>query len=141
MSDLVTKLRKAFRTFPIIEDSPVDLFNDAAKRIEALETDKESAVKLVLAAGLSTGHADSCAELVEEVLGQAEEFRATIKRIEALPDKIIEVERVEHFHATPRSVAKGAANMIREALKQHTEPPAQKATLILGHPDGGPRDG
>jgi len=49
MSDLVTKLRKAFRTFPIIEDSPVDLFNDAAKRIEAL--------------------------------------KATIKRIEPLPDK------------------------------------------------------
>jgi len=34
MNDLIKRLRKAFNTFPIIEDSPVDLFQEAADRLE-----------------------------------------------------------------------------------------------------------
>jgi hypothetical protein len=37
MSDLVKRLEKAHKTFPVIEDSPADLFKDAADHIEALE--------------------------------------------------------------------------------------------------------
>ena len=37
MSDLIKRLRKAFSTFPIIEDSPVDLFQEAADRLDAAE--------------------------------------------------------------------------------------------------------
>ena len=39
MSDLIKRLRKAFNTFPIIEDSPVDLFQEAADKLEAAEHD------------------------------------------------------------------------------------------------------
>ena len=37
MSDLIKRLRKALNTFPIIEDSPVDLFQEAADRLDAAE--------------------------------------------------------------------------------------------------------
>lgn len=34
---LVKRLRKAFKLYPIIDDSPVELFNNAADRIDNLE--------------------------------------------------------------------------------------------------------
>ena len=41
MNDLIKRLRKAFNTFPIIEDSPVDLFQEAADRLEAAEQERD----------------------------------------------------------------------------------------------------
>lgn len=45
MNDIVERLRKAFRTFPVIEDSPVDLFKDAADRIEQLQAANKLLIK------------------------------------------------------------------------------------------------
>lgn len=38
MGDLVERLREAFRTFPVIEESPVDLFEEAADKLESAES-------------------------------------------------------------------------------------------------------
>ena len=53
-----------------MSDRPI---GQATPTVAELEADLEAAVKLVLAAGLSTGHADTCADLMEEVLSQFKE--------------------------------------------------------------------
>ena len=64
------------------------------QRIRELEADREAAVQLVLAAGLSTGHADNFSELMKEVLVQYTEIRA---RAEAAEIKVAELMRGEYI--------------------------------------------
>ena len=76
MSDLVKRLRGHTE----IRKSTASLMLDAADRIESLENAHEKVVKLVLAAGLSTGHADTAHDLMVEVLDQVEEIRKELKQ-------------------------------------------------------------
>ena len=91
LSDRIYKLRAILR-------ENADLVQEAENEIgrlvmleaelKSLRADKEAAVKLVLDAGLSTGHADTVVQLIGEVLEQYESLRAEIaakdKQIEAL---------------------------------------------------------
>ena len=49
---------------------------EAKLRIESLEADREKAVALVIEAGIATGHADTSADLMAEVLHKVGELRA-----------------------------------------------------------------
>ncbi|RKZ87847.1 MAG: hypothetical protein DRQ39_03545 [Gammaproteobacteria bacterium] len=71
MTDLIKRLRKAFNTFPIIEDSPVDLFQEAADRLEAAE-----------ARDVVTH------EYLQSWIDRANEAEQTIKEISELPRHI-----------------------------------------------------
>jgi len=78
----------------------------------------------------------------EYFLGLLKTSKRRRKRIEALEANIKGVKTfVESMDGMPGSQMWRIKKTILEALKQHPEPSAQKATLILGHPDGGPRDG
>ena len=48
------------------------------QEIETLKAGREEAVKLVLDAGLSTGHADTCGDLMLEVMGEIESLRGQL---------------------------------------------------------------
>ena len=48
------------------------------EEIETLKAGREEAVKLVLDAGLSTGHADTCGDLMLEVMGEIESLRGQL---------------------------------------------------------------
>jgi len=56
------------------------LENEAANLsdIESLRKGREEAVKLVLDAGLSTGHADTCGDLMKEVIAVIETLRQQV---------------------------------------------------------------
>lgn len=58
----------------------------ALDRIKELEGEREEAVKRVLAAGMSTGHANTLQELFDEVLDQAIDYRGRVAFLEAFAD-------------------------------------------------------
>jgi hypothetical protein len=59
----------------------MQVMNEDTKRIEELEAECEAAVKMVLDAGLATGHADTFTDLMGEVLGQYAELKAEVKQV------------------------------------------------------------
>ena len=62
------------------------------EEIETLKAGREEAVKLVLDAGLSTGHADTCGDLMLEVMGEIESLRSMVaKDSESLRNRAIEI--------------------------------------------------
>ena len=101
MNDLIKRLRKAFNTFPIIEDIPVDLFQEAADRLEAAEQERDELderrdeLLVRLAYMDSFGYADapcpkhSKPSLLKESCAKckSEKAEATIKKISELPEK------------------------------------------------------
>ena len=63
----------------------------AQQEIESLKAGREEAVKLVLDAGLlSTGHADTCGDLMLEVLGEIESLSERVKTAEARSDEAVQ---------------------------------------------------
>ena len=76
--------------------------SEQAKCIAELESDKEAAVSLVLAAGLSTGHAETFAGLMEEVLWQYTETetkqRQRIAELKGEVARLKETESGDLFH-------------------------------------------
>ena len=50
--------------------------HELADKVESLEADHEKAVSLVIEAGIATGHADTSADLMAEVLHKVGELRA-----------------------------------------------------------------
>ena len=75
--------------------------------------------------------------LHSEAADRIEALEATLERVRKIPDQL----RDDFSKGGMPAGALEAIEYIDTALKQHPEPSAQKATLILGHPDGGPRDG
>ena len=69
--------------------------NDAQKRIESLEADHEKAVALVIEASIATGHADTSADLMAEVLHKVGELRAENAALRA------DIERLNRLRACP----------------------------------------
>ena len=91
MSDLVKRLRRyscsehgtdfALGSGCISCESAAET-HEAADRIESLEADHEKAVALVIAASIATGHADTSADLMAEVLHKVGELREKLEKLE-----------------------------------------------------------
>ena len=62
--------------------------HELADKVESLEADHEKAVSLVIEAGIATGHADTSADLMAEVLHKVGELRAKLENIPTLTDYI-----------------------------------------------------
>lgn len=74
------------------KDDPIP-YEELRERCARYEADLERAVKVVLVAGFTTGHAETCSGLVEEVVSQAAALRVRIvKRGERLARVLEEAE-------------------------------------------------